>query len=64
MCQPYDLSYSNTLVFALGSKSMQNLHITPRVSIWGFSGPFRVLALLELECHLSPLMVISYEYFS
>jgi hypothetical protein len=41
MCEPYDLRYPNTLVFALGSKSVQNLHI------WGFpfgvfSGLFRV----------------------
>jgi hypothetical protein len=29
MCETYDLWCSNTLVFALGSKSAQNLHLTP-----------------------------------
>ena len=29
ICEPYDLRYPNSLVFALRSKSVQNLHITP-----------------------------------
>jgi hypothetical protein len=66
MCEPYALGYPNSLVFALRSKSVQNLHITP----YGFSpglsrGLFRVfLVLLGFECYLSSLSGISYDYFS
>jgi hypothetical protein len=28
-CEPYDLRYPNTLVFALGSKRAQILHLAP-----------------------------------
>jgi hypothetical protein len=35
ICEPYDLRYPNSMVFALGSKSVQHLHITPRVFILG-----------------------------
>jgi hypothetical protein len=28
-CEPYDLRYPNSMVFALRSKSVQHLHITP-----------------------------------
>jgi hypothetical protein len=64
MCEPYALEYPKSMVFALGSKSGQNLHIPPRVSIWGFQWPFLgFLVLLGFECHLSPLMVISHDHF-
>ena len=29
ICEPYDLRYPNSMVFALRSKSGQHLHITP-----------------------------------
>jgi hypothetical protein len=29
ICEPYELRYPNTLIFALRSKSVQKLHITP-----------------------------------
>jgi hypothetical protein len=29
ICEPHDLRYPNSMVFALRSKSVQNLHITP-----------------------------------
>jgi hypothetical protein len=35
ICEPHDLWYPNSMVFALRSKSVQNLHIT-RVSVQGF----------------------------
>jgi hypothetical protein len=58
------LRYPNTFVFALGSKSVPNLHIIPRVSTQGFLGVFLgFLTLLGFGCHTSPLMVISYGHF-
>jgi hypothetical protein len=64
MCEPYALGYPNSMVFALGSKSVPNLHITPRVSIQGFLGVcLGFLVLLGFVYHLSPLSGISYDYF-
>jgi hypothetical protein len=43
ICEPYDLRYPDSMVFALGSKSVQHLHITPYGFSVGFSrGLFRV----------------------
>jgi hypothetical protein len=64
MCEPYDLRYPNTLVFALESKSVQNLHITPLGFQLGFSrGLLGFFTLLGFGCHSSSLMVISYDHF-
>jgi hypothetical protein len=64
ICEPYDLRYPNSMVFALRSKSGQHLHITPRVSIWGFHWYYLgFLALLGFGCHLSPLMVTFYDHY-
>jgi hypothetical protein len=64
ICEPYDLRYPNSMVFALRSKSVQHLHITPRVLIQGFPGVYLgFLVFLGIGCHLCPLMVTFYNHF-
>jgi hypothetical protein len=60
----YDLRYPNSMVFALRSRSVQHLHITPRVSVQGFPEVYLgFLALLWFGCHLSRIMVTLYDHY-
>jgi signal transduction protein with GAF and PtsI domain len=64
ICELYDLMYPNSMVFALRSKSVQHLHITPRVSVQGFLEVYLgFLALLGFGCYQILLELMSHDHF-
>jgi hypothetical protein len=65
ICEPYDLRYPISMIFALRSKMCTLLQITPRVLVQGFSGAYLgFLVLLGFGCYLSPSMVTFYDHFN
>jgi hypothetical protein len=64
ICEPYDLRYPISMIFALRSKSVHILQITPRVSVQGFLGVYLgFLVLLGFGYHLCSLMVTFYDHY-
>jgi hypothetical protein len=72
MCEPCALGCPNTMIFVLGSKSGQHLHITPYGFNPGFSrGLFRVFGtssvwvpLKSINGDILRLFLMSFEVFS